>query len=71
MFFTLIFLIEHGIMIMRSIIEFSIGKVPGFVKQGEMERTIIADKLWRKILFSKKQKATTRKSTHGMGLELN
>lgn len=52
-FLTFIFLVEHLIMIIKTLIEFSIPAVPEFIKTGELERSIVSSQLSKKIKDSK------------------
>lgn len=42
---TLVFVVEHALMIIKSLLEFSVQYTPDFIKKGEMNRTIISKKL--------------------------
>jgi hypothetical protein len=62
-FFTFIFLIEHAMMIIKTLIEFSIDYNPEYIKQGEMEKQVIADELWNKIEQQRAQLAKKKNLT--------
>lgn len=57
-FLTLVFGIEHIMMLVKIIVEFTITKHPEFIKTGEMEREIIAKNLYEKIKSQRKVRSS-------------